>query len=107
MQILFSESFGGFLDSDDKKMIFSIRENQNKIDRLIEKSAPQFPIDKIAKIDAAVLRQAVYELFFDKMQPPKVIIDESVELAKEFGNDNSASFVNGVLGNILKINEKI
>lgn len=72
-----------------------------RIDKLIEKSAPAFPVDKVAKIDLAILRLAVYELLFAKKTPPKVVIDEAVEMAKEFGADTSSSFVNGVLGDIL------
>ncbi|MBI3956243.1 transcription antitermination factor NusB [Candidatus Gottesmanbacteria bacterium] len=72
------------------------------IDRTITEAAPEWPIDKIAKIDLAILRLSAYELMVEKKEPPKVIIDEAVELAKAFGNDNSAKFVNGVLGTILK-----
>ncbi len=72
------------------------------IDQRIHVAAPEWPIDKIAKIDLAVLRLAVYELTVDKKEPPKVIIDEAIELAKEYGNEHSSQFVNGVLGTILK-----
>ena len=58
--------------------------------------------DKINKIDLAILRLAVYELLVEKTQPPHVIIDEAIELAKEYGNESSSSFVNGALGNIIK-----
>ena len=71
------------------------------IDKKIQAAAPEWPINKIAKIDLAILRLAVGELF-DKKEPPKVIIDEAVELAKEFGNEKSPGFINGVLGTILK-----
>ncbi len=74
----------------------------SKIDALIEKAAPQFPVDKIAKIDVAILRLSIYELLFEKKQPPKVIIDEAVELAKEFGGEGSPLFINGVLGTLYK-----
>ncbi|MCJ7740363.1 transcription antitermination protein NusB [Candidatus Microgenomates bacterium] len=73
-----------------------------KIDKLIEKAAPQFPVPKIAKIDVAILRLAIYELIFEKHEPPKVIIDEAVELAKTYGGDGSPAFVNGVLGTLYK-----
>lgn len=76
--------------------------NFSKIDQLISKSAPLWPIEKINKIDLAILRLAVYELVIDKTEPLKVIIDEAVELAKEFGNEQSGPFINGVLGSILK-----
>lgn len=71
------------------------------IDERIRVAAPEWPIDKIAKIDLAVLRLAVFELTIEKKEPPKVVIDEAIELAKEFGNDHSWQFVNGVLGTIL------
>lgn len=72
------------------------------IDERIAKAAPEWPVDKIAKIDLAVLRLAVFELTVEKKEPPKVIIDEAIELAKEYGNEHSSQFVNGVLGTILK-----
>ncbi|MCL5434907.1 MAG: transcription antitermination protein NusB [Patescibacteria group bacterium] len=73
------------------------------IDKAIEKSAPEFPIAKINRADLAILRLAVYELLIVKKEPPKVIIDEAVELAKEYGGETSPSFINGVLGNIIKV----
>lgn len=79
-----------------------IIKNLEKIDAEIKASAPEWPIERINRIDLSVLRLAVYELTIEKTQPPKVIIDEAVELAKEFGSENSGSFVNGVLGDILK-----
>ena len=72
------------------------------IDEKIRAAAPEWPIDKIARIDLAVLRLAVFEMTVEKKEPPKVIIDEAIELAKEFGNEHSSQFVNGVLGTILK-----
>ncbi len=78
-----------------------ILDNKEVLDNKIAGAAPAWPIDKLNKIDLAVLRLAVYELSFTKT-PPKVVIDESVELAKEFGSENSPSFINGVLGTIYK-----
>jgi len=75
------------------------------IDKKISSSAQEWPLERINKIDLAILRLAVFELTIQKTEPPKVIIDEAVELAKEFGSENSAPFINGVLGNILKKNE--
>jgi N utilization substance protein B len=74
------------------------------IDEKIQKAAPEWPLPKIAHIDLAILRLATHELTVAKKEPPKVVIDEAVELAKAYGNDNSAKFVNGVLGSILKEN---
>ncbi len=73
-----------------------------EIDALIATAAPQWPLPKVAKVDLAILRLAVYELCILKQVPPKVAIDEAVELAKEFGGETSASFINGVLGTIIK-----
>lgn len=107
IQELFSESFNNRNVSHQKNEIKQIRKYQEKIDKHIEECAPQFPIDKIAKIDVAILRLAVYEMIFNKKEPYKVIIDEAIELGKEFGSETSSSFINGVLGTIYKqLNEK-
>ncbi|MBI2063228.1 MAG: transcription antitermination factor NusB [Candidatus Yanofskybacteria bacterium] len=75
-----------------------------EIDKIIEKAAPQWPINQIAMVDRAVLRLGIYELLFGKRDevPPKVAINESIELAKSFGGDASGKFVNGVLGTIYR-----
>jgi N utilization substance protein B len=78
-----------------------ILKQKTKIDKQIEKAAPTWPISKLNKIDLAILRLAVFELNQTET-PPKVVIDEAVELAKEFGSENSGPFVNGVLGTIYK-----
>lgn len=90
-----------FTKPASKKTNSRILPNLNDIDAHIERAAPEWPLNKIAKVDLAVLRLATSELL-DHKEPPKVIIDEAVELAKEFGNDASPKFVNGVLGTILK-----
>lgn len=97
MKALFAQSFTSQSDLPDA--VKQINENLEEIDNLIEKSAPTWPIDKLNKVDLAILRLAVYELK-NKKTPPKVIIDEAVELAKAYGSENSASFVNGVLGDL-------
>lgn len=84
--------------SSEAKEIISKKE---LIDKEIEKVAPEFPIDKINKVDLAILRLAIYELRIKNQEPPKVIIDEAVELAKEYGGDSSPGFINGALGKIL------
>jgi N utilization substance protein B len=110
MQYLFSECFITQEDANFSYLndINFLKKNLQKIDSIIEKAAPVFPIAKIAKIDLSILRLAIYELLIEKKVPPKVIIDESVELAKQFGGEGSPGFVNGVLGFILKdsYNEK-
>lgn len=73
-----------------------------RIDGEITTAAPEWPLEKVAKVDLAILRLAVYEIIYNQNTPPKVIIDEAVELAKEFGGETSSGFVNGVLGTILK-----
>ena len=78
----------------------AILKHKDFIDKQIESAAPEFSTDKINKVDLAILRLAVYELLVEKTQPTKVIIDEAVELAKEYGGDSSPAFVNGALGNI-------
>lgn len=83
---------------DAKRII----EHQSLIDQNIQQAAPEFPIDKINKIDLAILRLAIYELVVEQKEPPNVIIDEAIELAKEFAGDTSPAFVNGALGNIIK-----
>jgi N utilization substance protein B len=76
-----------------------------ELDARITKSAPAWPIDKINRIDLAILRYATYEITHTGT-PSKVVVDEAIELAKEFGGDNSPSFVNGVLGSIIKQTEE-
>lgn len=78
-----------------------ILDDLGSIDEMVQSSAPSWPLDKINKVDLAVLRLAVFELVFDKKNPPKVIVDEAVELAKEFGGQSSPSFVNGALGKLI------
>ena len=74
-----------------------------EIDRQIKKNAPVWPLAQIAPIDLAILRLAIYELLYKEgKEPYKVVVDEAVEIAKEYGNASSASFVNGVLGAIIK-----
>ncbi|NMB83749.1 hypothetical protein GYA28_00490 [Candidatus Roizmanbacteria bacterium] len=72
-----------------------------KIDPLIAEQATKFPIKKIARTDLAILRWGTYELFFKKSLPPKVVINESIELAKEISGEKSYAFINAVLGKIL------
>ncbi|OGN29866.1 MAG: transcription antitermination factor NusB [Candidatus Yanofskybacteria bacterium RIFCSPLOWO2_01_FULL_49_25] len=79
-------------------------EHMHEIDQIIEKAAPQWPLDQIAMVDRAVLRLGIYELLFGNHDevPPKVAINEAIELAKTFGGDASGKFVNGVLGTIYR-----
>lgn len=106
VQQLFAYSFQQSLINTTAEDVRKIIKKRKDIDTYIEKAAPQFPVDKIAKIDVAILRLAIYELAFAKKEPPKVIIDEAVELAKEFGGENSPAFINGVLGSIISLSNK-
>lgn len=98
-------------DSDSKKEIDSslvtfilkgTTENLDNIDKIIEKAAPEWPLEQIAKIDLEILRIAIFELYIARSVPPKVAIDEAVELGKQFGGENSSKFINGVLGTVVK-----
>jgi N utilization substance protein B len=85
-------------------LVFGVIKNKKKIDELIEKYAPEWPIEKITLIDRNVLRIGIYELeFSNKEVPPKAVINEAIELAKAFGSGSSGKFVNGVLGALYKI----
>lgn len=99
VKTLFAETFSTQPNHSD--LVQAILKQKDKLDKLIRDAAPQWPIDKLNKIDLAVLRLAVFELK-NEDTPPKVIIDEAVELAKEFGSESSSSFINGVLGTIYK-----
>lgn len=100
VQELFQESF--LKEQNKEEKTHQIVKLLDTIDPLIKKAAPEFPLDKIAKVDLAILRLAIFELIVEKKEPPKVIIDEAVELAKSYGGDGSPPFINGVLGTILE-----
>lgn len=78
-----------------------ILDDKGELDDYITKAAPEFPIEKINKVDLAILRLAVYEMYVVKKEPKKVIIDEAIELAKEYGGPTSSSFINGALGKLV------
>ena len=95
------KEFTGNLDvSFFNTMVDGVISKQNELDTLITQSAPEWPLDQITPMDRIILEMAIYELKFQNDIPPKVAIDEAVELAKQFGSDNSSKFVNGVLGTI-------
>ena len=80
-------------------LVSGVLENQESIDEKIRPLAPEWPLEQIARIDRNILRLGLYELLHRAEQvPPKVAINEAVELAKAFGSDNSSKFINGVLG---------
>ena len=77
-------------------------DNMDEIDKLITDAAPDWPLDQISIIDKSILRLSGYELLKDDDIPPKVAINEAVEIAKTFGGDNSSKFINGVLGTLYR-----
>ncbi len=79
-----------------------VLKHQAAIDQVIAPAAPEWPVEQIAKIDKIILRIGVYELMIKRDVPPKVAINEAVELAKTFGGENSSKFINGVLGTIYR-----
>lgn len=72
----------------------------SRLDKIISQAAPEWPISQINKIDLAILRLAIYELIIKPKEPPKVVIDEAIELAKAYGSEKSPAFINGVLGTV-------
>jgi len=87
-----------------KQIIKGVTEHMPKIDKIIEKSAPEWPIEQITIVDRNVLRIGLYELLYANKEevPPKVAINEAIELAKSFGGESSGKFINGVLGTVYK-----
>lgn len=84
-----------------RSLVEGVLQNRPRIDEIIKKFAPAFPVNQIAVIDRNVLRLAIFEILFDNKVPVKVAINEAVELAKVFGSDGSRRFVNGVLGAVV------
>lgn len=91
---------------EDRAFVFELVEGvasrADEIDQIIVKHAPEWPIEQIPPVDRNVLRVGIFELMFLKQVPPKVAINEAVELGKTFGGESSGKFVNGVLGAIYK-----
>lgn len=85
-----------------EQLVAGVNKEQDELDKLLQPLAPEWPIDQIARMDRVVLRIGAYELTHDNGVPPKVVINEAVELAKAFGSTNSSKFINGVLGTLLR-----
>jgi len=81
-----------------RELITGVMKHQAELDELIQRYAPEWPVDQMAVVDRNVLRIAIYEFSISKATPIKVAINEAVELAKLFGSDSAPRFVNGVLG---------
>ena len=88
-----------------EQLVAGVMKQAESLDALLQPVAPEWPIDQIARMDRIVLRIGLYELNNENDVPPKVVINEAVELAKAFGGDNSSKFINGVLGTLLREKE--
>jgi N utilization substance protein B len=88
-----------------KQLVLGVTKQAAELDKQLQPVAPEWPIDQIARMDRLVLRIGLYELENESDVPPKVVINEAVELAKAFGGDNSSKFINGVLGTLLRQRE--
>lgn len=103
VQKMLDEFAGGVEDSDfATSLALGVKDNLQEIDGIITQTAPEWPIDQITVVDRNVLRVGIYELMFLKDVPPKVAINEAVEMGKVFAGGNSGKFVNGVLGTLYK-----
>lgn len=85
-----------------KELVRGVLARVKELDDILQPVAPEWPIDQIARMDRIVLRIGLYELLYATDIPPKVVINEAVELAKAFGGENSSKFINGVLGTVLR-----
>ena len=86
------------------QLVNGVKKHLVQIDKIIEKAAPEWPLDQITIVDRNVLRMGLFELLYEDKEevPPKVAINEAIELAKTFGGESSGKFINGVLGTVYK-----
>lgn len=98
--------FGPGLEDTEfiRALVLGVLKHRKEIDAIIEKAAPEWPISQIASVDRNILRLGLFELLFGSRDevPPKVAINEAIELAKSFGGESSGRFVNGVLGTVYR-----
>ncbi|MFH0830701.1 MAG: transcription antitermination factor NusB [Parcubacteria group bacterium] len=85
-----------------RQLVMGVTANQKEIDAKIVKTAPEWPLEQITTVDRNILRIGIFELQYDPTIPPKVAINEAIELAKTFGGESSGRFVNGVLGTLYR-----
>ncbi|MQF48388.1 transcription antitermination factor NusB [SAR202 cluster bacterium AC-647-N09_OGT_505m] len=85
-----------------RALVGGVSDNTNRIDNIISQFAQSWPVSQISVVDRNLLRMAIYELMTQRTSPPKVVINETVELAKLFGSDSSFRFINGVLGSVVE-----
>ncbi len=102
-----ARNIGRYEDTIDDKafieqLVNGVDQHLPELDDNIRPLAPEWPIEQIARMDRVILRIGTFELTYEKDVPPKVVINEAVELAKGFGGENSSKFINGVLGSVLR-----
>src|SRR3989338_11554456 len=107
MQTLFEWEFWAGIEEEYgfiENLVDGVVKNLDKIDAIIEKTAPEWPIDQVNLVDRNILRLGIYELLWSNRDevPPKVAINEAIELAKGYGGDSSGRFVNGGMGTIYR-----
>jgi N utilization substance protein B len=83
-----------------RHLVDGVLANRRRLDEIIRKNAPAWPLEQVAAVDRNILRLAIFEIVIDNMVPMRAAINEAVELAKEFGGEASPKFVNGVLGSV-------
>lgn len=100
------KELGGGMDEPEFiwRLVKGVVEHLTEIDKILEKAAPEWPIAQIALIDRNILRLGLYELLYSEKEevPPKVAINEAIEIAKNYGGSNSPRFINGVLGTVYR-----
>lgn len=97
------DNFNEPVDDDFiSRVVHGVIDRVSELDTIIARAAPEWPVEQIAAIDKTILRISIYELHYETETPPRVIINEAVELAKSFGGDNSSKFINGVLGTLYR-----
>lgn len=110
LQTILSRNIKNFEKDVDKEFTITttegVRSHLKDLDNKIIEVAPDWPIEQVALIDKAILRLAIYELLYKQDIPPKVAINEAVELAKTYGGENSSKFINGVLGTIYRQSDR-
>ncbi len=89
-----------------RELVHGVLDNQDRLNSTIKRFATAFPVDQLAAMDRNVLKIALYEILIDSKTPAKVVINEAVELAKEFGADTSPKFINGVLGTVITVDKE-
>ena len=110
---LIAENFGldASIRSFAEELVLGVFENKKKLDDVIRKSSKNWKLERMSRADRSILRLGVFEILFRQDIPPKVSIDEAVELGKKYSTDDSSAFINGILDNIynfqIKKNNKI